>query len=310
MGSKEQLEKLKKNISSVIRGKDEVIELLLVALLGNGHVLVEDVPGVGKTTLAKALSRSISTECNRIQFTPDLLPADITGGMIYSPQTGEFSFRAGPLFCNILLADEVNRASPRTQSALLEAMSEQQVTVDAQTRKLESTFMVIATQNPVEYQGTYPLPEAQMDRFMMQIGIGYPSADEEVAIAVDQRTSHPVDDVKPILSLDDVASIQREVCEVAVADDVTRYIVEIVRATRDDPRVERGASTRGVLALSRAARALALLQGKSFVTPDHVKTLAPCTLIHRFSLDLKAKHGGETKEQVLSEIFSSVKVPV
>lgn len=303
------VEKLKKNVCHVIKGKDEAIELLIIALLSDGHVLIEDVPGVGKTTLAKALAKSISAECSRIQFTPDLLPADIVGGMIYSPNTGEFNFRPGPVFCNILLADEINRASPRTQSALLEAMCERQVTVEGRTRALEPPFMVIATQNPVEYRGTYPLPEAQLDRFAMRLELGYPSSDAEMAVVVDQREHHPLDDIEPIMTVAEVLELQKKVKEIAVEESVCRYIVDLVRLTREDERIALAASPRAALTLYRASQASALSCGREFVTPDDVQRLASVVMGHRFALDLKSKHAGLHNRSIVLDLLSNLPVP-
>lgn len=310
MTDKENLRALLENLKKVINGKDEIIELILVALFGGGHVLIEDVPGVGKTTLAKALAASLSADCRRVQFTPDLLPSDIVGGMIYSPKDGNFEFRAGPIFCNILLADEINRASPRTQSALLEAMNEEQVSIEGVTRRLVPPFMVIATQNPVEYQGTYPLPEAQLDRFMMQLQMGYPESGVELSVVLDQKISHPLERISSVMSLDNVTRLQKDVCAIEVEKSVAGYIVDVVRATRTDHRVELGASPRGSLSLYRACQSLAMIRGRSYVLPDDVKELAVPVLRHRLSINLKAKHAGEKNTSVINEILSTIKVPV
>ena len=304
------LSSVQENLSHVIRGKDDVIERILVALCSNGHVLIEDVPGVGKTTLAKALARSIEGEFHRIQFTPDLLPTDIVGGMIYSPKTGEFRFRAGPVFCNILLADEINRASPRTQSALLEAMSERQVTIEGHRNSLQDPFMVIATQNPIEYHGTYPLPEAQLDRFAMQLHVGYPSEDEEVRIVTDQKLRIPLEEIGAVTTTGEIAELQRKVREIDVEDTVVRYITQVVRATREDARLQLGASPRAALILYRTCQALALIRQRPFVIPDDVKELAAPVIAHRVALDTKAKYSGIRKEDVIREIIERVKVPV
>lgn len=298
------------NLERVIRGKSAVIEQLLVALLGGGHVLIEDVPGVGKTTLAKALTRSIQSKFHRIQFTPDLLPADIVGGSIYSPATGEFYFRPGPIFCNILLADEINRASPRTQSALLEAMSERQVTIEGHTHLLAEPFMVIATQNPIECQGTYPLPEAHLDRFAMQLELGYPSAAEELDILVDQKERHPLEAVQPVVDTAAMVELQAQVRRVGVEPTVARYITEVVRATRVDSRIKLGASPRASLLLYRMCQSRAILRGREFVTPDDVKALALPVLAHRLVLDTKAKYAGVKARVVVQDVLSSVSAPV
>jgi len=298
------------NLCRVIRGKDEVIEMALVALCSSGHVLLEDVPGVGKTTLAKALACSIRGEFRRIQFTPDLLPTDIVGGMIYSPKTGEFTFRPGPVFCNVLLADEINRASPRTQSALLEAMNERQVSIEGRRHALPEPFIVLATQNPIEYHGTYPLPEAQLDRFAMQLDIGYPSAEEEMRIILDQRESHPLDSLQPVAGTDDIIQVQQKVRSVDVEQTIVRYITDVVRKTRTEPRLRLGASPRAALSLYRTCQALAFLRGRPFVIPDDVKDLAPAVLAHRIILDTKASYTGLSKRTVVDEIMDSTKAPV
>ncbi len=298
------------NLRHVIRGKDEVIELVLVALCSNGHLLLEDVPGVGKTTLAKALARSIRGEFRRIQFTPDLLPTDIVGGMIYSPKTGDFSFRPGPVFCNVLLADEINRASPRTQSALLEAMNERQASVEGRRHALPEPFIVIATQNPIEYHGTYPLPEAQLDRFALQLDVGYPEAEEEMSIILDQREKHPLDALTPVATSDDIVQLQSKVREVDVEASIVRYITDVVRATRSEPRLRLGASPRAALLLYRTSQALALLRGRPFAIPDDVKALAAPVLAHRVILDTKASYSGVTRKSVISDVLASVKAPV
>jgi MoxR-like ATPase len=301
---------LKENLQSVIYGKSECIDVMIVSLLAGGSVLIEDVPGVGKTTLAKALAKSIDAKFHRIQFTPDLLPADILGSSIYNPVNGEFKFNPGPIFCNILLADEINRASPRTQSALLEAMNENQATIEGQRYSLTKPFMVIATENPIEFHGTYPLPEAQLDRFLVRLAIGYPSVEVEIDILKSHAHNEPLDRIKPVLQLDKVRQIQQEVTDVHVDDSILEYIVEIVHATRNDNRLRLGISTRGTLMMSRAARARAYFQKRDFVIPDDVLWLVPHVLPHRILLTSKTLHSGTTAKQVVTDIVGRIKVPV
>ncbi len=275
------IDRLFANLSQTIIGKEDAIELVLVALIGGGHALLEDVPGVGKTLLAKSLARSIDGKFQRIQCTPDLLPSDITGSNIWVPNSGEFDFLPGPVFTNVLLADEVNRATPRTQSALLEVMEEQQVTLDGKSRPVPHPFFTIATQNPVEYQGTFPLPEAQMDRFMLSLSLGYPSAMDELRMLQGLQSSKKVEDLAPCLSLDELQSLQQQCRQVRIEDSLQRYLLELVRRTRDDDEVTLGVSPRGAVALHRAAQALALIKGRDFVIPDDIKLLAPHVLAHR-----------------------------
>ncbi len=305
-----QVTPLKRNLQGVILGKNDSIDVMIVALLAGGSVLIEDVPGVGKTTLAKALAQSIDAKYRRIQFTPDLLPADILGSSIYNPVSGDFRFDPGPIFCNILLADEINRASPRTQSALLEAMNENQTTIEGQRHPLAKPFMVIATENPIEFHGTYPLPEAQLDRFLVRLAIGYPSAEVEVDILKSYANHEPLDGIGPVLDLDQVRRIQEEVAEVHVDDGILEYIVEIVHATRHDNRLELGVSTRGTLMLSRAARARAYALNRDFVIPDDVSWVIPHVLPHRVLLTAKTQHSGVTGQQVITEIVGRIRVPV
>jgi MoxR-like ATPase len=300
----------KENLQSVIYGKNECIDVMIVSLLAGGSVLIEDVPGVGKTTLAKALAKSIEAKFRRIQFTPDLLPADILGSSIYNPVTGDFKFSAGPIFCNILLADEINRASPRTQSALLEAMNENQATIEGQRYPLSKPFMVVATENPIEFHGTYPLPEAQMDRFLVRLPMGYPTADVEVDIIKSHTHTEPLDKIKPVLKLEQVRQIQQEVTNIHVDDSILEYIVEIVHATRLDNRLQLGISTRGTLMLSRAARARAYFRKRDFVIPDDVLWLVPYVLPHRILLTPKTRHSGTTARQIVMDIVGRIKVPV
>ena len=303
------LRQLKGNLSGVIQGKDEALDLLIVALLAGGSVLMEDVPGVGKTTLAKSLALSIDAAFSRLQFTPDLLPADILGGSIYNPKDGDFSFRPGPIFANVLLADEINRASPRTQSALLEAMGEAQATIEGTRHKLPSPFLVLATQNPLEFHGTYPLPEAQLDRFLLLLNLGYPDADTEVSMLYALAEAHPVDSLGPVLDKEQVLSMQQAVRKVKVEESVSRYIVELVNATRLNASLKLGASPRASLMLFRAAQAAAFLDGREYSLPDDVQRVAPHVLAHRLVLTSKAKYGSVTKVEVVRDILEAVKVP-
>ena len=298
------------NICKVIKGQQQTIRLLLAAFISGGHVLLEDVPGTGKTTLAKALARSIDLQYRRVQFTPDLLPTDILGVSIFSQRDQGFHFHPGPVFTNILLADEINRASPRTQSALLEAMAESQVSIDGRDHRLETLFFVIATQNPIEYHGTYPLPEAQMDRFAMRFHLGYVSADEEMAILSDQNRSHPLDQLAPCASKEEVIHLRRRVADVRISSELKGYIVELIRATRGAPGVLNGASPRASLALMKAAQALALFDGMDFVTPDHVQEIAVPVIAHRLMMDPQAKFSGVTPAGIVEGILRDQPVPV
>lgn len=303
----ENASKIKENIAKVIVGKDDVINLLLTALLADGHVLIEDMPGTGKTKLAKALAASLDADFNRIQFTPDLLPADITGLDIYNQKSGQFEFTKGPVFTNILLADEINRATPRTQSGLLECMEERQVTVDGQTHTLDEPFFLIATQNPVETAGTYPLPEAQLDRFMMQIKMGYPTVAEELQI-INRYISHdPLEDLLPVCSKNDLFKMKEMVKEVFVHDSVKEYITHLVEATRKHPMLVLGVNPRGTLALLKCTQAYAAIMGRDYVTPDDVKAL--CTSVFSHRLLSYSTDRNTTVSRILSEILSSVEVP-
>jgi len=307
---REFAERLAGNIEKVIVGKRPTIDLAIIALLCEGHILVEDVPGVGKTMLARALAVSIGCAFKRIQFTPDLLPNDVTGVSVYNQKTADFEFRAGPAFANIVLADEVNRATPRTQSALLECMGERQVTVDGVTRSLPRPFLVIATQNPIEYEGTFPLPEAQLDRFLLRIELGYPSMDDERAILSQQRHGHPIDSLGPVASADELIRLQDLIGDVYVEDSVRDYLLTLVRATRGHPDVLLGASPRGSLALHRASQAHAAIHGRAFVTPDDVKPIALHALPHRIVVKPESQLRGRTSVGVIRSILESVEVPL
>lgn len=300
--------RLVENLERVVQGKTRALRHLVVAFLAGGHVLMEDVPGVGKTTLAKALAASIRGTFRRVQFTPDLLPTDILGSSIYNPKEGTFDFHEGPIFANILLADEINRASPRTQSSLLEAMSEGQATLEGVTRALPQPFVVLATQNPIEFHGTYPLPEAQLDRFMMRLTLGYPDRLHELAVLEEQRKQHPLERLEPITDLAEVARAQEAVRDVRVERPVSEYILSLVEATRQDPRLKLGVSTRGALSIYRAAQALAWCSGRDYALPDDVKTLGVEVLAHRVVLDTKAKYSGVTREALLREVVDRVPV--
>jgi MoxR-like ATPase len=294
------------NVERVIIGKRPVLELLMVALLCEGHVLLEDVPGVGKTMMARALSTSLGGTYKRLQCTPDLLPNDVTGVSVFNQQNAQFDFRPGPIFVNILLVDEINRATPRTQSALLEAMQEQQVTIDGITRKLPRPFLVMATQNPIEYEGTFPLPEAQLDRFQMRLPVGYPSAADEKLLLDRLRREHPIHQLQPVVTQDRLLAFQRQVWDVNVDDSISDYIIRLVTATRSHPDLVLGGSPRASLALYKTSQALAALRGRDYVLPDDVKYLAPMTLSHRIIVKPEAELRGRNTRQVLDELLTSV----
>lgn len=306
----EKLAVVESELNRIIRGKADVIRHLLTAFVAGGNILLDDVPGVGKTTLAKALARLVDAKFSRIQFTPDLLPADITGTSIYNPSTGQFQFRPGPVFTNILLADEINRASPRTQSALLECMCEHQVSPDGQSRILEAPFMVIATQNPIEYQGTYPLPEAQLDRFAMRLTLGYPDEEAEREMLYDRRHIDPLESLKHEISCQEVLDLQADMKKVGMEASVSAYLLTIVQSTRRDARLTLGASPRAAIRLADCSRSLALISGREFVLPDDVRELAPLVLSHRLVVDAKTRYAGVSAQEIVAEIVQSVKVPL
>ncbi len=305
--SKARIQRIVASVDTIIQGKHDVVELVVLALLASGHVLLEDLPGTGKTTLVSTLARSVQVDFSRIQFTPDVMPSDVSGFSIYNQKTREFEFRPGAVMSNLVLADEINRASAKTQSALLEAMEERQVTVDGVTRPLSEPFMVLATQNPIEQFGTYPLPEAQLDRFMAKLSMGYPEFDSEVAVlrlGVNAKRS-----VKPAVSREEVMELREAVGQVFACDMVLRYIVQIVKATRDDKEVLVGSSPRGGISLLALGRAWALSRGRGYLLPDDVKTLAPAVLRHRLTLSHEAKVAGRTADDVIASLLGGVDVP-
>ena len=301
---------LRENIQKVIVGKDEIIELTLIAILCEGHLLLEDVPGTGKTTLAKTIARSLGCTFQRIQFTPDLLPSDVTGIYYYNQKVQEFEFRAGPIFSQILLADEINRATPRTQSALLEAMQERQTTVDIATHQLPRPFLVMATQNPIELEGTFPLPEAQLDRFLMKIGLGYPTVEEENDILLRFERVDPLDELTSVVDPETILAMQKEVRKVRVEQTVRHYIVNVCRATRTHPEIDLGSSPRATMALYRTCQALAALRGRDYVLPDDVKFIAPFVLTHRLTIAAQTRLRGRTPDDIVRDVVNTVTVPV
>ncbi|WP_103108332.1 AAA family ATPase [Brevibacillus reuszeri] len=302
--------KLIDNIEKVLIGKRSVIEMMVAAVLANGHVLLEDVPGVGKTMLVRALAKSVGGEFKRIQFTPDLLPTDVTGVAIFNQRSLEFEFRQGPLFANVILADEINRTSPKTQSSLLEAMEERSVTVDGVTYRLPEPFFVMATQNPLEYEGTFPLPEAQLDRFLMQLRLGYPSVDEEMRMLSRFSDANPLDQLESVMTAEELAQLQQQVSAVKISEGVKEYIVRLCHRTRDHHHVYLGVSPRGSLALYRASQALAFVRGREYVIPDDVKELVPLIFAHRMMVKPESRLEGSTVERILTAILSETRVPV
>lgn len=307
---KDVADRVRENIGRVIVGRDEVVELALVALLADGHILIEDVPGIGKTTLAKSIARSVGCSFKRIQFTPDLMPSDVTGIHYYNQKSGEFEFRPGPIIANIVLADEINRATPRTQSALLEAMEERQLTVDGLTMPLPRPFLVLATQNPIELEGTFPLPEAQIDRFLMRVRIGYPTEMEEDDILLRFEHGSPLEALEPVVTADELVRLRALVPRVHCEPSVRRYLIAVIQATRRHPALDLGASPRASLALFRAARALAAIRGRDYVLPDDVKHLAPVLLPHRLILGSQSRLRGRDAVGVLEEVLAEVPAPV
>lgn len=302
------IERVINNIEKVIKGKREAIEVVVAALLAKGHVLMEDVPGVGKTMLARALALSLGVDFRRVQFTPDLLPTDLTGLYIYDRKKEDFVFKKGPVFTDVLLADEINRATPRTQSALLEAMAEGQVTVDGVTHRLSERFFVIATQNPIEYEGTFPLPEAQLDRFMICVKMGYPDEEAEIQMLTSQEKEHPISQLEPVMNPDELSELQKKVRNVFVSDEVKKYIVDIASATRNHPSLLLGMSPRGSIALMHFSMALAFMDGRDFTLPDDVKRAAVYVIPHRVIQSAESKLKREKKEDIVREILDRVKV--
>lgn len=306
----ERIGKVLTNINNVIVGKEEEAALSLIALLAQGHVLLEDVPGVGKTMLVRALAKSLDCDFKRIQFTPDLLPSDVTGVSIYNPKELEFEFRSGPILGNIVLADEINRTSPKTQSALLEGMEEKNVTVDGNTIPLKRPFFVMATQNPIEYEGTYPLPEAQLDRFILKLNMGYPTPEQELQMLDITSKNHPIESISAVMTREELISIQEEVQNIYIDPNVQQYIINLVQKTRYSKSIYLGVSPRGSIALMKAAKAYAFMHGRDYVLPDDVKYLAPYVLAHRIILNSEAKYGGLTSDRVIQSVVENTPIPI
>ena len=306
----QQIQAVIENIEKVMIGKREVAELSIVALLAGGHVLLEDVPGVGKTMMVRSLSKSVGANFKRIQFTPDLLPSDVIGVSIYNPKTLQFEFRPGPIIGNIILADEINRTSPKTQAALLEAMEEASVTIDGETLTIPKPFFVMATQNPIEYEGTYPLPEAQLDRFLLKIKMGYPTAQQEIEVLRRAENRQPIQEIEAVMSVEELLKLQQHVKKVYVEDGVKSYIVDIARATRNHQNVYLGVSPRASIALMKAAQAYAFMQNRDFVKPDDIKYLAPFVFAHRLILAPEARYEGVQPEDIIKEVIQHIYVPV
>src|SRR5699024_429001 len=306
----EKIQAMIRNVERVIVGKRAMVELVVTALLAEGHILLEDVPGVGKTMVVPAVAKSIEGDFKRIQFTPDLLPSDVIGVSIYNPKELSFEFRPGPIMGNIILADEINRASPRTQSALLESMEEQSMTVDGNTIVLEKPFLVIATQNPIEHEGTYPLPEAQLDRFLLKLKMGYPSREEELTVLQRAIGQEPIEQIEAVMTRQQLVQLQRAVKEIAVQDHVKHYIIDCARATREHPSIQLGVSPRGSIALMKACQAYAFIQGRAFVTPDDVQYMMPFVCTHRIVLGPEAMYDGKDGEQIIREVIQQIPVPV
>lgn len=310
MNNQQKLQLIVDNIEKVMIGKRNIAELSVVALVAQGHVLLEDVPGVGKTMMVRALAKSVGAQFKRIQFTPDLLPSDVIGVSIYNPKDMQFEFRPGPIMGNIVLADEINRTSPKTQSALLEGMEEATVTIDGETMMIPKPFFVMATQNPIDYEGTYPLPEAQLDRFLLKLRMGYPSHAEEIEVLKRAERQAPIEDLTSVLSLEDLVLLQQEVKEITVDDTIKNYIVDLANRTRKDSYVYLGVSPRGSLALMKASQAYAMLQGRDYVTPDDIQYLAPFVFSHRMILRSEARYDGITPEEITERILAKTNVPI